>query len=144
MSILYCNSRDCRYAKQDGLCDAPKVSLSEDDGWFTCESFDSDCSGIDGYREEYWIRCSEHGHEVRKKRLGRKLTLGEYTFFTDMKNPDAVTESRTGLLIKLDIARSLSDYPHRAKMLAEITDVMSLPIFDAAAYSEEQTLGLGG
>lgn len=139
MQRIYCDLTNCKHLGEDGVCCAPIVRLSSEYDLLSCDTFDSDCSGMPGYDQEYWIRVagSTGLPEKRKKRYGKEIRFGEYTFFTSTKNADKVTESRTGLLLDLNLARQIPVNPGLHARLAMIKDVMDLPIDEEGAENDK-------
>ena len=131
MTAVYCNDPDCRFAGLDGICSAKTIKIDNDDGFSGCLTCDCDCGGLEGYQEPYWTRCintkTSAPPEVKVMKLGRKIVFGAYAFYTNQKNPQSVTEERTGLIVPMLVAMRLHENEEMQKKLAEIPDVETLP-----------------
>ena len=140
--IVYCDNEGCRYQDSlSGYCGAPSVRLNYNNGelddFAECETCDYDCDGLEGYKTEYWIAVAKPNGikmPMRKRRFGREIVLHGIRYFTSQKNPDHLTEARTGHLVSIESAKDKEWAKKILKRLAgNSQDVMSLPIYDEEA-----------
>lgn len=112
--LVRCDNTNCRYANlTDGTCCALNVQLCTEEGdWMNCLTYNDDCSGLDGYEEPYWTihpSSNGNGEKVRRRKLGRSIQIGEYTVYTSQRNPECVTEGRTGYLVELERIKACAE-----------------------------------